>query len=206
MAISAFNHPFNLIIHQIIPAIAVGCPVIVKPAEDTPLSCLSIIKMLNESGIPIKWCQFIMPESLELATKLVADNRIDFFSFIGSSKVGWYLKTKLAPGVRCSLEHGGMAPVFIENDAEIDPTIDSITRGGYYHAGQVCVSVQRIFIHEKIHKLFIEKLKASVESLIVGNPLRKRSFVGPLIRPKEVDRIESWINETSRNGADIITG
>ncbi len=206
LAISAFNHPFNLIIHQIIPAIAVGCPVIVKPAEDTPLSCLSIIKMLNESGIPKKWCQFIMPESLELATKLVEDTRIDFFSFIGSSKVGWYLKTKLAPGVRCSLEHGGMAPVFIENDAEIDPTISSITRGGYYHAGQVCVSVQRIFVHKKIHRLFTEKLKVSVENIIVGNPLKKKTFVGPLIRPKEVDRVERWINESSRNGADIITG
>ncbi len=174
LAISAFNHPFNLIIHQIIPAIAVGCPVIVKPSEDTPLSCLSIIKMLNESGIPKKWCQFVMPESLELATKLASDPRINFFSFIGSSKVGWYLKTQLAPGVRCSLEHGGMAPVFIENDAEINSTISSITRGGYYHAGQVCVSVQRIFIHEKIHRLFIEKLKESVESLIVGNPLKKK--------------------------------
>ena len=105
-----------------------------------------------------------------------------------------------------SLEHGSIAPVFIEDDAEIDSTISSITRGGYYHAGQVCVSVQRIFVHKKVHRIFIEKLKASVESLIVGNPLRKKTFVGPLIRPKEVDRIESWINESYRNGADIITG
>ena len=103
LAISAFNHPFNLIIHQVIPAIAVGCPVIVKPAEDTPLSCLKIVEMLYEAGLPKNRCHFVMPENLELATKLVSDERIDFFSFIGSSKVGWFLRSKLAPGTRCSL-------------------------------------------------------------------------------------------------------
>ena len=92
LAISAFNHPFNLIIHQVIPAIAVGCPVIVKPAEDTPLSCLKIVEMLYEAGLPKNRCHFVMPENLELATKLVSDERIDFFSFIGSSKVGWFLR------------------------------------------------------------------------------------------------------------------
>ena len=110
LAISAFNHPFNLIIHQIIPAIAVGCPVIVKPSEDTPLSCLKIIEMLYESGLPRNKCYFVMPENLDLATKLVSDERLDFFSFIGSAKVGWMLKSKLSPGTRCALEHGGMAP------------------------------------------------------------------------------------------------
>ena len=94
LAISAFNHPFNLIIHQVIPAIAVGCPVIVKPAEDTPLSCLKIVEMLYEAGLPKNRCHFVMPENLELATKLVSDERIDFFSFIGSSKVGWFLRSK----------------------------------------------------------------------------------------------------------------
>ena len=143
LAISAFNHPFNLIIHQVIPAIAVGCPVIVKPAEDTPLSCLKIVEMLYEAGLPKNRCHFVMPENLELATKLVSDERIDFFSFIGSSKVGWFLRSKLAPGTRCSLEHGGMAPTFITKNSDLDLCAKSIARGGFYHAGQVCVSVQR---------------------------------------------------------------
>ena len=101
LAISAFNHPFNLIIHQILPAIATGCTVVVKPAEDTPLSCKKIVEMLYESGLPENRCHFVMPENLDLATKLVSDKRIDFFSFIGSSKVGWFLRSKLAPGTRC---------------------------------------------------------------------------------------------------------
>ena len=120
LAISAFNHPFNLIIHQIIPAIACGCVVIVKPAEDTPLSCIKIIEMLYKSGLPENRCYFVMPENLELATKLVEDTRVDFFSFIGSSKVGWFLRSKLAPGTRCALEHGGIAPTFITESADLD--------------------------------------------------------------------------------------
>ena len=206
LAISAFNHPFNLIIHQVIPALAAGCPVIVKPAEDTPLSCLTIIKMLHESGLPENWCQFVMPEKIELATKLVGDHRISFLSFIGSSKVGWFLRSKLSPGTKCSLEHGGMAPIFLESDTNINLAVKSVARGGYYHAGQVCVSIQRLFINKSIYKDFIERLKTEVESLVVDNPLDMKTFLGPLIRPKEVDRVENWVNEAVSNGAKIISG
>jgi acyl-CoA reductase-like NAD-dependent aldehyde dehydrogenase len=207
LAISAFNHPFNLIIHQIIPAIAVGCPVIVKPSEDTPLSCISIIKMLQEAGLPSFWCQLIIPEDIKLATKIVEDNRISFLSFIGSSKVGWFLRSRLAPGTRCALEHGGMAPVFIEDDIDdMDETIKAITKGAFYHAGQVCVSVQKIFIKETIFEEFINKLKINVEKLIVGDPNDINTEVGPLIRPNEVDRIDEWVNESKINGANVITG
>jgi len=207
LAISAFNHPFNLIIHQIIPAIAVGCPVIVKPSEDTPLSCISIIKMLKEAGLPSLWCQLVMPEDIKLATKMVEDNRISFLSFIGSSKVGWFLKSRLAPGTRCALEHGGMAPVFIEDDiGDMDETIKAITKGAFYHAGQVCVSVQKVFIKKIIFEEFISKLKVNVKKLIVDNPNDVNTEVGPLIRPKEVERINDWVNESKENGANVITG
>ena len=206
LAISAFNHPFNLIIHQIIPAIATGCSVIVKPAEDTPLSCKKIVDMLYDSGLPKDRCHFVMPENLELATKLVADPRVDFFSFIGSSKVGWYLRSKLAPGTRCSLEHGGMAPTFISENSDIKACAKSLARGGFYHAGQVCVSVQRVYLNKKLTDKFIPILIDEVKKVNLGDPMRKETVVGPLIRNSEVLRVDSWVKESSNNGSEIILG
>ncbi len=206
LAISAFNHPFNLIIHQIIPAIATGCSVIVKPAEDTPLSCKKIVDMLYESGLPEDRCHFVMPENLELATKLVADPRVDFFSFIGSSKVGWYLRSKLAPGTRCSLEHGGMAPTFISENSDIKACAKSLARGGFYHAGQVCVSVQRVYLNKKLTDKFIPILIDEVKKVNLGDPMQKETVVGPLIRNSEVLRVDSWVKESSNNGSEIILG
>lgn len=206
LAISAFNHPFNLIIHQIIPAIASGCVVIVKPAEDTPLSCIRIVDMLFQSGLPKDRCYFVLPETIELATKMVTDSRIDFLSFIGSSKVGWYLRSKLAPGTRCALEHGGIAPTFITESADIDMCSKLLTKGAFYHAGQVCVSVQRIFVSSNILDKFIQSFKNEVSNLIIGDPLSEKTDVGPLIRETEVDRIHDWVNESIQNGSKLVTG
>ena len=120
VAVSAFNHPLNLIVHQVGAAIAAGCPTIVKPAEATPLSCFRFVEILHKCGLPKEWCQAILPQSLDLATKLVTDSRVAFFSFIGSAKVGWSLRSQLAPGTRCALEHGGVAPVIVDDTADID--------------------------------------------------------------------------------------
>jgi len=206
LAVSAFNHPFNLIIHQIIPAIAVGCPVIVKPSEDTPLSCLKIIEMLYEAGLPQDKCFFVMPENLELASKLVSDERIDFFSFIGSAKVGWMLRSKLSAGTRCALEHGGMAPTFVTQSADLDLSSKLLIRGGFYHAGQVCVSVQRVFIHKKIFDDFLDLFTKNLENFKIGDPLNKKTDIGPLIRPGEVERVHSWIKEAEKDGAKLLAG
>ena len=206
LAVSAFNHPFNLIIHQIIPAIAVGCPVIVKPSEDTPLSCLKIIEMLYEAGLPQNKCFFVMPENLELASKLVSDERIDFFSFIGSAKVGWMLRSKLSAGTRCALEHGGMAPTFVTQSADLDLSSKLLIRGGFYHAGQVCVSVQRVFIHKKIFDDFLDLFTKNLENFKIGDPLDKKTDIGPLIRPSEVERVHSWIKEAEKDGAKLLAG
>ena len=206
LAVSAFNHPFNLIIHQIIPAIAVGCPVIVKPSEDTPLSCLKIIEMLYEAGLPQDKCFFVMPENLELASKLVSDERIDFFSFIGSAKVGWMLRSKLSAGTRCALEHGGMAPTFVTQSADLDLSSKLLIRGGFYHAGQVCVSVQRVFIHKKIFDDFLDLFTKNLENYKIGDPLDKKTDIGPLIRPSEVERVHSWIKEAEKDGAKLLAG
>ena len=163
VAVSAFNHPLNLIAHQVGPAIAAGCPVIVKPAEVTPLSCFRFVKILREAGLPDEWCQAVVTDSRDVATQLVTDNRVGFLSFIGSAKVGWMLRSKLAPGARCALEHGGAAPVIITEDANIEKALPKLLKGGFYHAGQVCVSVQRIFAHESITKTLAEKIAEAGE-------------------------------------------
>lgn len=205
-AISAFNHPLNLIVHQVVPAIATGCPVIIKPAATTPLSCRHFVELVHEAGLPPEWCQLAILDDNALAEKLVIDPRIGFFSFIGSAKVGWALRAKLAPGTRCALEHGGAAPVLVDRSADLDAIIEPLVKGGYYHAGQVCVSVQRIFVHEDIKAEFTERLVARVKTLRVGDPTSADTEMGPLILPKEVLRVGSWVGEAGEAGGKILTG
>lgn len=205
-AISAFNHPLNLIIHQIAPAIAVGCPVIVKPAATTPISCLEVVKLFWEAGLEERWCQTFVTEDNALAETLATDQRVAFLSFIGSAKVGWHLKSKLPPGTRCALEHGGAAPVIVDRSASVEAIVGTIVKGGYYHAGQVCVSVQRIFVHEDILTAFTDALAAKVASLRVGDPTLKETEVGPLILPRETERVAIWMKEATDGGAKQFGG
>ncbi len=205
VAISAFNHPFNLIVHQVIPAVASGCPVIVKPATTTPFSCETIVAALQEAGLPEGWCQCLHLKN-ELAQKLVGDPRVSFLTFIGSARVGWSLRSQLSPGAHCALEHGGVAPLIVDESANIEAAVKAITKGGYYHAGQVCVSVQRIFAHNKIQGRLLEQLSQSVKSLHTGDPLREDTEVGPLIRPSEVDRVSQWVEEARESGGDVLVG
>ena len=204
-AISAFNHPFNLIVHQVIPGVAVGCPVIVKPARTTPLSCLNLVNCLYEAGLPKEWVQVIICKGSQ-AEKFATDPRVSFLTFIGSGKVGWGLRSKLAEGARCALEHGGAAPVIVEPDADIDDALPLLAKGGFYHAGQVCVSVQRIFVHEDIVESFSSKLVAIAKNLVVGDPTDEKTEVGPLIEEGEVDRIHNWVEEAKAAGGKILTG
>ena len=205
-AVSAFNHPFNLIVHQVAPAVATGCPVLVKPAATTPLSCKAFIDILEEAGLPKGWAQVVVPQTIDLATDLISDPRVAFFSFIGSSRVGWMLKSKLASGTRCALEHGGVAPVVVAADANLDDVVERVAKGGFYHAGQVCVSVQRIFCDKKIVDVFSEKLSAAASQLKVGDPTDLDTDVGPLISEKECQRVADWVDEASKGGAIIKTG
>jgi acyl-CoA reductase-like NAD-dependent aldehyde dehydrogenase len=206
VAVSAFNHPFNLIVHQVTPAIAVGCPVIVKPADITPLSCFSFVNILYEAGLPKEWCQIVVPQDLDVATALVSDPRNAFFSFIGSARVGWMLRSKLAPGTRCALEHGGAAPVILAGDADLDDALPRLAKGGFYHAGQVCVSVQRIFAHSSIAERAAVGLAELGAKLKVGDPTSPDTEVGPLIRTAEVDRIDEWVQAAIAGGAKCLTG
>jgi acyl-CoA reductase-like NAD-dependent aldehyde dehydrogenase len=205
-AISAFNHPLNLIVHQVVPAIAVGCPVIVKPASTTPLSCIDLVTLAHEAGLPEPWCQIFIPTGNDLAERLATDPRVAFVSFIGSARVGWSLRSKLAPGTRSALEHGGAAPAIVDCSADLDAIMDPLAKGGYYHAGQVCVSTQRIFVHEDICSRFVERFAHRVGLLKVGDPTREETDVGPLILPRETDRVASWIAEARAGGARVVLG
>ncbi len=206
VAVSAFNHPLNLIVHQVAPAIATGCPVIVKPAEDTPLSCFHFVEILREAGLPDEWCQAFVVSDLDVATQLVTDERVAFFTFIGSGKVGWMLRSKLSPGTRCALEHGGAAPVIVAEDADIEEALPLLAKGGFYHAGQVCVSVQRIFAHHTIAKELAHAIAKMGDQYTVGDPTLDETDIGPLIRHAETDRVETWVNEAIDEGAEIISG
>ena len=206
VAVSAFNHPLNLIVHQVAPAVAVGCPVVVKPAAVTPLSCVRFVEILREAGLPEEWCQVFVTDDRDAATQLVTDPRVAFFSFIGSPGVGWYLRSKLAPGTRCALEHGGAAPAIVESDADLGQAIPLLAKGGFYHAGQVCVSVQRVFAHESIAREVSQKLAEAAAGMKVGDPTLAETEVGPLIRSAEVDRVESWVQEATDAGAELACG
>jgi acyl-CoA reductase-like NAD-dependent aldehyde dehydrogenase len=204
-AISAFNHPLNLAIHQVIPAIAVGCSVIIKPATQTPMSAIRVVEILEEAGLPKGWAQAVVCDR-EGGELLATSPKVNALTFIGSGKVGWYLNSKVAPGTRVALEHGGVAPVIVEADANIDELIPSIGKGGFYHAGQVCVSVQRVFVHESIVDEVANKLADYASKLIVGDQLDPKTEVGPLINHNETNRVEEWVNEAVTKGGKILTG
>jgi acyl-CoA reductase-like NAD-dependent aldehyde dehydrogenase len=204
-AISAFNHPLNLAIHQVIPAIAVGCSVVIKPATQTPMSALRVVEILEEAGLPKGWAQAIVCDR-QGGELLATSPKVNALTFIGSGSVGWYLNSKVAPGTRVALEHGGVAPVIVEADANIDELIPSIGKGGFYHAGQVCVSVQRVFVHESIVDEVASKLADYASKLVVGNQLDPKTEVGPLINHNETNRVEEWVNEAVTKGGKILTG
>ena len=204
-AISAFNHPLNLAVHQIIPALAVGCSVVIKPATQTPMSAIRMVEILEEAGLPNGWAQAVVCDR-KAGELLATTSKVNALTFIGSGAVGWYLNSKVANGTRVALEHGGVAPVIVEADADINDLIPSIGKGGFYHAGQVCVSVQRVFVHESICDEVASKLSDYASKLVVGDQLDPKTEVGPLINNNEVNRVEEWVNEAVTKGGKILTG
>ena len=205
VAVSAFNHPLNLSIHQVIPAVATGCPVIIKPASVTPLCALRLASLIKEAGLPEGWVQVALTNR-ENSEKLVTDPRVGFFSFIGSAKVGWYLKSKLAPGTRCALEHGGVAPLIFDKYSDEQGFINGVVKASMYHSGQVCVSVQRVYVPEDRATEMAQKIADNASKQVVGDAINEDSDLGPLILPKETDRIEAWVDEAIQEGATLITG
>jgi acyl-CoA reductase-like NAD-dependent aldehyde dehydrogenase len=204
-SISAFNHPLNLSAHLIGPSLAPGNSVVLKPAADTPLCSMKLGQHFLEAGLP--------PDALSivncnppLAEQCATDPRINFLNFIGSDSVGWSLRGKLPTGARIMLEHGGLSPAIVEADANLEKTAASCVKGGYYHAGQVCVSLQRLFIHQNIYDEFLTIFVEKVKALNVGDPTLASTEVGPLIRESSVEKMDEFVSEALNLGAQALCG
>lgn len=206
LGISAFNHPFNLVAHQVAPAIAVGAPVLIKPSPKTPLSCRAFCDIMAEAGLPDGWLQMLLPVEVEDIARIVGDRRIGFLTFIGSAAVGWTLRARLAPGARCALEHGGIAPVIVAGDADLADAVPRIARAGFWHAGQACVSIQRVFCARQVLDDFLARLESEAHALVTGDPCLMTTDVGPLISRAELERVDGWVAEAVSGGARLVAG
>ncbi len=205
LAISAFNHPVNLICHQVCTAFAAGNTVIVKPASQTAVSCFKIAEFFRAAGLPDGIISVANAAGAETEL-LVSDARVRFISFIGGEDVGWAIQKKMQPGVGLALEHGGAAAAIIDKAADLEKTIPSVVRGGFYHAGQVCISTQIAYVHEEVVDTFVKKLLPKVEALVTGDPTSAETDVGPLISKKDVDRVHEWVQEAVAAGAELLLG
>jgi len=203
LALSAFNHPLNLLAHQVGSAIAAGCVVVFKPSQSTPLCGEWLQKILREIGVPASAAQILHAAVPEIQ-QLVARPEFQFVSFIGSAKVGWDLRTRLAPGTRLALEHGGQAPAIVWDDADLPQAITALLRGAFYHAGQVCISTQKIYVHQNIWDRFCDSFVLGAKKLVVGDARDPNTDVGPLIRPAEKTRLQEWMQEARKLGANIL--
>ena len=203
-AISPFNFPLNLSAHKLAPAIAAGNPIVLKPATKTPLSALFLASALEEAGLP-KGALSVLPMPRHLGDRLVTDERFKLLTFTGSSSVGWGMKAR-AGKKKVILELGGNAGVIIDASADVDWAAQRVATGGFAYAGQSCISVQRVYVHDDVYEELAANLVARVESLVVGDPLDGATDVGPMIDAGEVDRIESWVKEAVAEGARVLTG
>jgi acyl-CoA reductase-like NAD-dependent aldehyde dehydrogenase len=202
--ISPFNFPLNLAAHKIAPAIAAGCPFVMKPASATPIGALIIGEVLAETDLP-KGAFSILPARRDGAGLFTTDDRLKLLSFTGSPGVGWDLKAKSGKK-KVVLELGGNAAVIVDADADIDDAVERIVFGAYYQSGQSCISVQRIIVHEAIYDVVRAKLTKRVGALVMGDPKNEDTFIGPMISEKEATRLHGWINDAVAKGAKVLTG
>ena len=202
--ISPFNFPLNLAAHKIAPAIAVGCPFVMKPASRTPLGAIIMGEVLAETDLP-KGAFSILPASRDGADLFTTDDRLKLLSFTGSPDVGWDLKAR-AGKKKVVLELGGNAAVIIDEDADLADAVERTVFGAFYQSGQSCIGVQRIIVHEKVYDAFRDRLVAKTKTLIAGNPHDENTFVGPMIDVKEAERLAGWIDEAVGRGATLLCG
>jgi aldehyde dehydrogenase (NAD+) len=204
LGITPFNFPLNLVAHKLAPSLAVGAPIVVKPASATPVGALRLAELFAETDLP-KGCYQVLPVRSKVADKMARDDRFRKISFTGSAGIGWYLKG-LDPKKRVTLELGGNAGVIVHSDADLDLAAQRIAFGGYYQAGQSCISVQRVLVASEVYEDFAARLTKQVEQLKVGDPMDETVDVGPVIDRGEVDRIGAWIEEAVAQGAEVLTG
>jgi acyl-CoA reductase-like NAD-dependent aldehyde dehydrogenase len=202
--ISPFNFPLNLAAHKVAPAIAAGCPFVLKPASLTPIGALIIGEVLAETALP-KGAFSILPAHREGAELFTTDPRLKLLSFTGSPEVGWRLKAK-AGQKKVVLELGGNAAVIIDADADLEEASSRVTTGAFYQSGQSCISVQRILVHEAVYDAFKERLVEKTRALVMGDPKDERTFIGPMISEHEAERLERWISSAVHAGARLLCG
>jgi acyl-CoA reductase-like NAD-dependent aldehyde dehydrogenase len=204
LAFTPFNFPLNLVAHKLGPAIAVGAPVVLKVPPKAPLTPLALAALVARTDLPAGSFQALhMP--VPLAAALVTDDRLAVLSFTGSARVGWSLKAK-AEKMKVILELGGNAGVIVHEDADLDRAAERVAIGAFAHAGQVCISVQRIFVHAPVAEAFTRKLLAAVRRVKVGDPSDPGTVVGPMIDRAERDRVAAWVDEAVAAGARVLAG
>ncbi|MER1987828.1 MAG: aldehyde dehydrogenase family protein [Solibacillus sp.] len=204
-AITPFNFPFNLVAHKLGPAFAVGNTVVLKPATQTPLSALAMAEVFKEAGLPDGALQIITGSGKDLSDALVTHPHVKKVTFTGSSAVGLKLKEKV--GLRkMTLELGSNAAVIVEPSTNLDPIMKRCVNGAFGFAGQVCISLQRIYVHASIYSKFVEKFVLETKKLVVGDPANKDTDVSAMIHPDEVERIKGWLEEANAAGAAIACG
>jgi acyl-CoA reductase-like NAD-dependent aldehyde dehydrogenase len=204
-AISPFNFPLNLVAHKIAPALAAGCAVVLKPAAQTPLSALLLAELETEAGLPPGWLNVVVGPSAEIGDVLVEDERVKVLTFTGSSGVGWELARR-SPRKKVTLELGNSTPVIVEADADIAAAAGAMATHGFSFAGQSCISVQRVYIHEDVYDDFLAQFVPKVEELQLGDPADEETDVGPVIDEDARERILQWIEEATTGGARLLTG
>jgi len=203
-AISPFNFPLNLVCHKIAPAVAAGCPVVLKPASATPLTAIKIVALFEEAGLPPGWLNVVTcPGSI--ADRLVTHDDVAMISFTGSPEVGWGIRAR-APRKRVGLELGNNAPVIVEPDADLELAATKIVAGGYGYSGQTCISVQRVYAHASIGDQLGAMVAERVRALEVGDPADSSTNVSALINAGESDRVEAWVTEAADAGAKVEVG
>lgn len=202
--ISPFNFPLNLAAHKIAPALAVGCPFVMKPASRTPLGAIIMGEVLAETDLP-KGAFSILPAHREGADLFTTDDRLKLLSFTGSPSVGWDLKAK-AGKKKLVLELGGNAAVIVDKDADLSDALERVIFGAFYQSGQSCIGVQRILIHADIYERFRDMLVARTKTLVAGDPKDRNVFIGPMISEGEAARLDDWIQESVEMGATLLCG
>lgn len=204
-AISPFNFPLNLVAHKLGPAIAAGNSIVLKPAGQTPISALKLAEILDEAGLPKGWLSVIPGPGGEVGNAIVEHELTSALTFTGSAKVGWDIRSRV-PHKKVNLELGSNAPLIVNDDGDWETAADKAQIHAFSHAGQSCISIQRILVHEAVADAFTERLVANVAKLRVGNPYDDETDVGPLITPGDRDRVKEWVDEAVAAGAELLAG
>ena len=204
-AISPFNFPCNLVAHKVAPALAAGCPVVLKPASQTPLSALLLAELELEAGLPAGWLNVLVGPASQIGDVLVEDERVRLITFTGSSGVGWGLQER-APRKRVKLELGNSTPAIVAADADVEAAATKLAANAFAFAGQSCISVQRIYVERPVYDAFVEAFVPKVEALKVGDPSDDETDVGPVIDEDARTRILEWIEEAKSAGAKVLAG